>query len=143
MTALTGMRGDVDSGADVFGRVCFTCHVAGEIGSNMGPNLSDAGKRLSRLEIADSVVHPNAKVDPKYYMVNLSTRSGDAFTGYVESEEEKTVTLRMGAEMTQKIEKRSITTRETVKSSAMPDGLAATISGQDFVDLLEFLAAQK
>lgn len=143
MAALTGMRGDVDSGADVFGRICFTCHVAGDIGSNMGPDLSDAGKRLSRLELADSVIHPNAKVDPKYHTVNISTGDGSAFTGYVEKENDKTVTLRVGTETLEKIEKRNITTRETVKASAMPDGLAATMSGQDFVDLLEFLAAQK
>lgn len=83
------------------------------------------------------------RTDPKYHTVNISTSDGGAFTGYVESEDATTVTLRLGAEMIQKIEKKSITTRDTVKASAMPDGLAATMSERDFVDLLEFLAAQK
>ena len=143
MAALAGMRGDAKSGEDVFGRTCFTCHVVDDFGANLGPDLSDAGKRLTRLEIADSVINPNAKVDPKYYTVNISTSDGGAFAGFVESEDDGSVTLRMGAELLQKIDKRTITTRETVKISTMPDAMAAALSGQEFVDMIEYLAAQK
>jgi len=140
---LAGMRGDAKSGEDVFGRTCFTCHVVDDFGANLGPNLSDAGKRLTRLEIADSVINPNAKVDPGYYTVNISTSDGGAFAGFVESEDDGSVTLRMGAELLQKIDKRTITKRETVKTSTMPAAMAAALSGQEFVDKIEYLAAQK
>lgn len=143
MAALAGMRGDAKSGEAVFGRTCFTCHVVDDFGANLGPDLSDAGKRLTRLEIADSVINPNTKVDPKYYTVNIFISDGGAFAGFVESEDDASVTLRMGAELLQKIDKRTITKRETVKTSTMPDAVAATLSGQEFVDMIEYLAAQK
>jgi putative heme-binding domain-containing protein len=143
MAALAAMRGDADSGEDVFGRACFTCHVVDDFGANLGPDLSDAGKRLSRLEIADSVINPNAKVDSKYYTVTISTSDGGEFTGFLESEDARSVTLRMGAELLKKIDKRTIAKRETVKTSTMTDDLAATLTAQEFVDLIEYLAAQK
>ena len=115
----------------------------GNLGAELGPTLNDVGKRLQRAEIVESVMDPNAKVDARYYAVNITTRDGDEFSGLIAGEDAQAVTLRMGAEITRKIEKRNITARETLKTSGMPDGLAATLSAQEFVDVIEFLAAQK
>ena len=143
ITVLAAARGKPDAGRAVFSRLCVACHKVGALGAELGPTLSDVGKRLARAEIVESVMDPNAKVDARYYAVNITTRDGDEFSGLIASEDAQVVTLRLGAEITRKIEKRNITARETLKTSGMPDGLAATLSAQEFVDVIEFLAAQK
>ena len=92
--------------------------------SFLGVPISRKGERLGNLYLTDK-------------------RDGDEFSGLIASEDAQVVTLRLGAEITRKIEKRNITARETLKTSGMPDGLAATLSAQEFVDVIEFLAAQK
>ena len=50
--------------------------------------------------------------------------------------------LKLGAGIIQKVPKSDIAKRETTKVSNMPEGLAESIQAE-FVDLIEYLAAQK
>jgi putative heme-binding domain-containing protein len=143
IATLAATRGKPDAGKAVFSRLCVACHKVGNLGTELGPTLSDVGKRLPRAEIVESVMDTNAKVDAKYYGVNITTRDGDEFSGLIVSEDAQVISLRMGAEITKQINKGNITARETLKTSGMPDGLAAALSAQEFVDLIEFLAAQR
>jgi putative heme-binding domain-containing protein len=97
---------------------------------------------LKREDIAESILYPNLKVDPKYLSVNIRTKDGEELTGVVAAEDDSTLTLQLGAGIVQKIAKADITKRETTKVSNMPEGLAESIQAE-FVDLVEYLAAQK
>jgi putative heme-binding domain-containing protein len=135
-------KGKTDAGKDVFARTCVACHKIGDTGLEFGPNLSDVGKRMKREEIAESILYPNLKVDPKYLSVNITTKDGEESTGVVVSEDDKELTLQLGAGNLQKIAKNNISKRETTKVSNMPEGLAEALQAE-FVDLIEYLAAQK
>ena len=50
---------------------------------------------------------------------------------------------RIGAGLVQTIPKSSIIKREISKNSGMPVGLEQTMSKQEFVDLVEYLTAQR
>jgi hypothetical protein len=41
------------------------------------------------------------------------------------------------------LRKSDVKTRESIRQSSMPEGLAATMSPQEFLDLVEFLASLK
>jgi putative heme-binding domain-containing protein len=135
-------KGKADAGKDVFARTCVACHKIGDTGLEFGPNLSDVGKRMKREEIAESILYPNLKVDPKYLSVNVRTGDGEEMTGVVVSEDDKEISLQLGAGIIQKISKNNISKRETTKVSNMPEGLAEALQAE-FVDLIEYLAAQK
>jgi putative heme-binding domain-containing protein len=135
-------KGRANAGREVYERVCVACHKIGEMGIDFGPNLSDVGKRLKREEIAESILYPNLKVDPKYVTVNITTKDGEELTGVMLSEDETAVNLKLGAGVVQKVAKDNIAKRETTKVSNMPEGLAESIQAE-FVDLIEYLAAQK
>ena len=135
-------KGKAEAGKDVFARTCVACHKIGDTGLEFGPNLSEVGKRLKREEIAESILYPNLKVDPKYLSVNITTKDGEEFSGVVGAEDDTTLTLQLGAGIVQKIAKNNIAKRVTTKVSNMPEGLAESIQAE-FVDLVEYLAAQK
>lgn len=142
MRTVARAKGRVDAGKDVFARVCVACHKVGDTGIEFGPNLSDVGKRLKREELAESILYPNLKVDPKWLTVNITTKDGQELSGVVDSEDDSSLVLKLGAGISQKLSKKDIAKRETTKISNMPEGLAESIQAE-FVDLMEYLAAQK
>ena len=142
MRTVARARGRANAGKEVFERTCVACHKIGSTGLDFGPNLSDVGKRMKREEIAESILYPNLKVDPKYLSVNIRTDDGEELSGFVVEEDDSTLALQLGAGIIQKIAKADISKRETTKVSNMPEGLAESIQAE-FVDLIEYLAAQK
>ena len=143
MSRLNALDGNAEEGAKVFKRACQACHRVGEDGAEFGPNLSDVGKRLRLDEILESVLFPNKKIDPKYRATNILTLDGKAFTGLVVKDDEQELTLVVGQGTLQKIPQDDIDLREEVEVSSMPEKLHEGMSGVEFLDLLEFLAAQQ
>jgi putative heme-binding domain-containing protein len=143
LATLAKLRGDAADGEEVFDRTCFACHVIDDFGASLGPDLSDAGKKLTRREIAEAISDPAAKVDAKYYTETVTTADGEILSGFIEKEDEKSITLRLGAELLQVIPKASVKKRETAMTSTMPADTLTTLTAEEFVDLIEFLAAQK
>src|SRR5688500_16209423 len=142
MRTVARAKGKADAGKQVFERTCVACHKIGNTGLDFGPNLSDVGKRMKREELAESILYPNLKVDPKYLTVNITTKDGEELSGVVVEENDSALTLQLGAGIVQKVAKNNISKRQTTKVSNMPEGLAESIQAE-FVDLIEYLAAQK
>jgi putative heme-binding domain-containing protein len=143
MSRLNALEGSPQEGAKVFKRACQACHRVGSDGADFGPNLSDVGKRLRLDEILESVLFPNKKIDPKYRATNILTIDGKAVSGLVVKEDDKELTLVVGQGTLQKIPQEEIDIREELEVSSMPEKLHEGMSGVEFLDLLEFLAAQQ
>ena len=101
------------------------------------------GARLKRPEIAESILEPNAKIAKGFELTNLTAGDGHALTGFVTAETKATLTMRLGSGVVQEMNKNDIKKRETIRQSPMPDGLSGTMAPQEFLDLVEFLAAKK
>ncbi|BBO36539.1 PVC-type heme-binding CxxCH protein [Lacipirellula parvula] len=143
MSRLNALDGNAGEGAKVFKRACAACHRVGAEGADFGPNLSDVGKRLRLDEILESVLFPNKKIDPKYRATNILTIDGKAVSGLVVAEDDKELTLVVGQGTVEKVPKEDIDIREELEVSSMPEKLHEGMSGVEFLDLLEFLAAQQ
>jgi len=138
---LAETRGRVKQGAVVSARVCTACHKIGNMGGEMGPDLSNVGARLNRIELIRSILYPNEKIDPKFLVVNITTKKGEELSGFVAAEDDRTVTMRVGAGEPKVLQKSDIAKRTTVEVSSMPEDLARTIPPQEFMDLIEYLAS--
>lgn len=136
-------KGTADRGKEVARRICIACHKFGTEGIAYGPDFAGVGKRLKREELIESVLEPNAKVDVKFATTNLETNAGEALTGFIVKETADTLSFTLPGGVVRDIKKTDIKKRETLKQSSMPEGLAATMSPQEFLDLVEFLASLK
>lgn len=142
MTALADLKGDVNRGREVFVRSCTACHKVGNgEGREFGPNLAGVAKRMNKVKIIQSVVDPNAEVAEKYRSTLIVTSDGMPTAGLVVAESETEVELFDGKAV-RKIAKADIEDRVVQKQSSMPEGAPATLAPSEFVDLLEYLAAQ-
>ncbi len=136
-------KGNADNGKAVFRRICVACHKVYGEGVDYGPDMMGLGSRMSKELIIESILEPNAKLDPKFLTTNVETKDGEAYTGFIVSETPEVLNLKIAGGLTQAIKKSDISKRDTVKQSSMPEGLAAGMSPTEFIDIVEFLNSLK
>lgn len=64
-------------------------------------------------------------------------------TGFVEKEDNDTLTLKIAGGIVQAYKKADLRKRENLKQSSMPEGLGNTMSAGEFIDLVQFLSERK
>lgn len=62
---------------------CGTCHMVHGMGSPIGPDLSDAGRRMTQKEIHDLLLSPDLHITPGYELAMVKTRSGETLRGFM------------------------------------------------------------
>ncbi|WP_340106577.1 HEAT repeat domain-containing protein [Rhodohalobacter sp. 8-1] len=133
--------GSADSGRRVFYRnaaaQCIRCHVVDGNGSNVGPDLSDVGNKLSRRQLLESMVNPGARIAPGYGSVTLTLSDGSIVRGMLTAESASRITIenRDGERV---VDKTDIEERKN-SPSGMP-AMGNILSRDELRDLVEFLA---
>jgi putative heme-binding domain-containing protein len=133
------LEGDGRNGRDVFRRVCAVCHRVRDSGYEFGPDLTDAGKRLTRRDLIESIVEPSKKLDAKYITSMVITADGKALVGFVKEKTADSLTLLMQEGKQEKLSMDDIDEVVEMKQSSMPENLAATLAPTEFLDLIEYL----
>ena len=75
--------------------------------------------------------------------MTVKNTGGETFAGYIISETDSSVTLRLPGGVSQEVPAKNIASREDMPLSLMPPGLAATLAPQEFVDLIAYLQSLK
>ncbi|PYJ00493.1 MAG: hypothetical protein DME25_20585, partial [Verrucomicrobia bacterium] len=82
--------GDAEAGAALFrdanGLGCIKCHVVGDQGGRIGPDLTTVGAQFSRSELAESILFPSKTVREGYQAVLVETRDGELLSGLFKGE---------------------------------------------------------
>ena len=134
--------GNVANGKAVFRRNCTACHRIYNEGAVFGPDMMKVGTRLNPLKLVESIINPNAEIDEKYLSTSILTSDGRITTGLLVSESAESVVIFDGKNQ-QTIPVDDIESRQKLKQSSMPEGLAGTIAPAEFLDLIAFLASLK
>jgi putative heme-binding domain-containing protein len=114
-----------------------------DTGFQFGPELTDAGRRLNRRELIESIIEPSKKVDSKYVTTTVITVEGKTETGFVAQKNESSLTL-LTAEGKQKtISLDDIDDTFETNQSSMPENLASTLAPEEFLDVIEYLTTLK
>lgn len=139
-------EGNVARGKDLFESdrmLCAKCHSVDGTASKAGPDLYAAGDAFGRRDLIKSVLDPSATIAPGYEMLVVETRQGETFAGTLKQKTAEKVEL-MGMDG----ERISIPVSEITQEggspvSLMPPGLHATLSLEEFTDLIEYLVSLK
>jgi quinoprotein glucose dehydrogenase len=134
--------GEAGRGSDAFQRVdlsCTRCHAWwADASPRVGPNLFGVGARLTRLQLLESIVHPNRRTTPGFGSRVFFLSDGRTVSGRVYEESETLVRL-FDANNNPLALERSEIEEERADLSAMPEDLAKPITPRDMRDLLEYL----
>lgn len=122
---------------------CLRCHQVGADGGIVGPKLDGIGRRQTREQLLESIVWPNRRIAEGFETVALTLRDGSEAKGTVKAEKEGVLTVETtlddGTAATRTIRTLDISRRER-GPSAMPEGLAESLSPRELRDLVEYLA---
>ena len=118
---------------------CTRCHTIRGRGSDVGPELTHIGSTLTRAQLVEALVTPNARIAPGFGTVSVTLKSGEKIDGTVRSESDTEVVLSAGTPPADRtIAKTDIASR-TDPVSAMPP-LGLILKPREVRDVVEFLA---
>ena len=134
-------KGDPANGEIWFTALCSACHRAGELGFQVGPDLTSVGHR-SVEDLATHILDPNMAINPKYISTTVETEKGQRHTGLLVADDEQGVTLLLPAATRLAIPRGEIKSIRTESRSLMPEGLEAALDAKKLRDLIAFLQAK-
>ena len=144
MLAMDDLKGNVKRGQKLFTQQgCVACHTLSSDEPPKGPYMGQVGAILSREQIAESILKPNASISQGFASVSISLKDETPYLGFVSAETADDIELRDIAGNVHKIKKKDIASRQELEISIMPPGLASALTLQEFVDLVDFLAGKK
>ncbi len=143
LNQLIAMKGDITTGKTVFTRTCSTCHQVNGEGIDFGPKLSEIGSKLSKEAQYFSILQPDAGISFGYEGYVLKLKDGSSITGIIASQTEDEVDIRMPGGTGNRLSRKDIVSIQKMETSLMPSGLHQTMSEQELVDLVEYLASLK
>ena len=131
-------RGDIDRGANLFQKVCASCHRLGNHGSHVGPDLEPLRNRGAQFMLSN-ILDPNREIDARYEGYIVATNDGRSLSGIMKDDSTNSVTLLQadGKEVT--IQKSQIDEFASTGRSLMPDGLERELTEQGLADVIAFL----
>lgn len=140
---LMKLKGDARRGSEVFRRAevaCIACHQVNGEGLDFGPKLSEIGTKLGKDALYESILDPSAGIAFGYEAWSVDLANGDELFGLIVSETADDLALKAQTGIVTKVKKAEIARRVKMATSIMPAGLQLTLSTQELVDLVEYLA---
>lgn len=141
---LMKLNGDATKGQAMFAQAgCVACHrVKGQF-IDFGPDLSQIGNKLSKDGLFTAILYPSAAIEHSFHGETITTKDGQTLVGYIVSDTDAELTLKVAGGASMPVKKSSIVKREEMPLSLMPPGLAATIGAQGLADLVAWLQTLK
>jgi putative heme-binding domain-containing protein len=141
---ILALEGDAGRGRILFfeaaGVQCRNCHKISGTGRDVGPDLSEIGKKYAeRGRLLDTILNPSREIDPKYRVHLVQTTDGRVFSGLLVEQSEAQITLKDAENKTTQIAAPDVEEMVPQQTSLMPELLLRDMTGQQVADLLEFL----
>ena len=136
--------GDPEKGKELaFGHPaaqCIRCHKIDDTGGILGPDLTQVGKNLPLVKIAQSIMEPNADFSKGFGILTLNMKDGTVIGGTYSDETDSTYDLLLADGKTVKVEKKNI--KKEQRLSPMPP-MTAILSPEEIRDLVAYMKSLK
>ena len=135
--------GDARRGAEIFQRAelgCLACHTVNGTGGVIGPNLSALGTAQPVDFIVGAILEPQKEIKEGYVSLSVTTKDGAEYQGYPVRETATELVLRDLLQNREVRLDRASIREQKQNGSAMPDGLADSLTRAEFRDLVRYLS---
>ncbi|MDG2221735.1 MAG: HEAT repeat domain-containing protein [Rubripirellula sp.] len=140
-------NGDAERGKKLFDNQdkskCVTCHLKGEKGVRLGPDLTWIGAIRSERDLLEAIVYPSASIARYHEVVNVLTNDGRSVSGLLVKETVDKMFLSSAAGVVQSVAFREIERARYSNVSLMPDGLDQLLKPEEIADLVVYLKQSK
>jgi putative heme-binding domain-containing protein len=144
---ILSLQGDPAQGKQIFfdtsGVSCKNCHRIQNDGTEVGPELTRIGNKLTRAQLLESILEPSKLVDPKYVTYLAETDDGRILTGLLVTNDANEVVLKDAQDKVIRIPPSQIQKLVSQRQSLMPELLLRDMTAQQAADLLAYLSSLK
>ena len=138
MTPCLSSGGDPERGKALFAKTCATCHKMGEVGTNVGPDISDSRTKTPEFLLAN-ILDPNRAVDGNYFGYTILDTQGRVHTGIITAETASSVTIRLPEGKDVTLLRQDVDEMANTGLSLMPVGLEKDITLDQMADLISYI----
>ena len=122
---------------------CHKCHTVNGQGKEVGPDLSEIGKKLSREALYESILFPSAGISHNYESFTILTSDGKTFNGLLVSETDSEIKLKNAEGIEKTIMVADILDKKKDDVSIMPADLHKLLTEEELVNLVEYMTTLK
>jgi putative heme-binding domain-containing protein len=140
IAARTDVHGNWLRGQKLFfgAATCSTCHTIRGEGTSFGPDLSNLIYR-DRGSVLNDIAQPSSTINPDHTGSVVKLADGSEVNALVKSVTAEKIVLRLPGGIEQEHPRQEVLSMTPMKTSLMPDSLAAALSKEQMEDLLTFL----
>jgi putative heme-binding domain-containing protein len=124
---------------------CVACHRLNGAGTEVGPDLSKLDPKRTAGDILHDLLEPSLRINEKYQAYVFETESGKVLTGLVVEETPEAVKVLENPLVKSQpvvLKKSDIAERRKSPTSIMPRGLLDTLTREEVLDLVAYIAAR-
>ncbi len=144
---ILALPGDAARGEEIFlntaGVQCKNCHRIKGQGTELGPDLTQIGKKYTRAQILESIVEPSKTIDPKFTGYLVETKKGKVHTGLLVKRDEREIVLKDTQNKEIHINADEVELVVPQQKSFMPELLLREMTARDVADLTAYLSRLK
>ena len=135
--------GSAAAGRAIFEKQCANCHRFGEMGKDVGPDLTTIASRFKKKDVLESILWPSKIISDQYQSEMFELSDGSVVTGVLVRESAIAVLVRTSDNPDRPVQvpKAKIANRATSPVSLMPEGLLEGYTQDDIANLLAFVLA--
>ena len=137
---------DFNRGKEMFQAAgCISCHNVQGQGAHLGADLSKVAEEYPGAELLRQVLDPSAKIKDDFRVVAVFLKNEDRYRGMIVKRDGETIQLAENLaepDKTVTIKKADISRVTPSDVSPMPTGLLVTLSRDEILDLLAYIASQ-
>lgn len=145
--AILALKGNAARGKTVFfqttGVQCKSCHkIAGE-GTDIGPDLTQIGKKYDRAKILENILTPSKQIDPQFRVHLALTTDGQVHSGLLIKNQPPEVVLKDTKGKLITLVAAEVEQLTPQQQSMMPDLLLRDLTAEQVADLIAYLSSLK
>jgi putative heme-binding domain-containing protein len=136
----------VADGKEVFEALCSGCHIFGDLGTAVGPDLTSVANRFKKRDILESILWPSKTISDQYTMTTLVLDDGTTVSGLITREDATYVFLKTADALTGRgkpVPIDRIKERKDSTTSLMPERLMDPLKIERIDNLVAFLLTGK
>ena len=116
---------------------CIRCHAVKGYGGEVGPDLTYIADELTREQLLESLVDPNARLAPGYGTISLTLENGEEIVGTLMQEDDQAITVKVGEEKPKAIALTEVKNKQYLPSAMI--SMHGVLSKSELRDLTTFL----
>ena len=144
---ILALNGNAEAGRKLFFEVsgvqCRNCHKIQDKGKEVGPDLSQIGKKYKSAELLETILEPSKKIEPKYLLYVAETTAGKVHTGLLVRKSANEIVLKTAENKLIELKPDEVELLVTQQKSLMPELLLREMTAQQVADLVVFLGGLK